>query len=118
VIQKWFDVNANYLMMAAEMMPESSCAFRPTPDVRTFGEQITHAAGAHYSFCNQAGLPPGVERQTAPSFRAMTAKTEIVKALKDSVAEDYGTITTHMRMQGLVPPSTALHPAVPATTSR
>jgi hypothetical protein len=28
-------------------------------------------------------------------------------------AEDYGTITTYMRMSGLVPPSTALHPAAP-----
>ena len=25
-------------------------------------------------------------------------------------AEDYGTITTYLRMQGLVPPSTALNP--------
>jgi hypothetical protein len=29
-------------------------------------------------------------------------------------AEDYGTITTYIRMQGVVPPSTALHPAAPA----
>ena len=29
-------------------------------------------------------------------------------------AEDYGTITTYLRMQGVVPPSTALHPAAPA----
>ena len=159
VIQKSFDVNANYLMMAAEMMPESAYGFRPTPDVRNFGEQMTHAAGAHYSFCNQAGVPPGVERQTAPNMRALTAKAEIVKALKDSVAycdrilaaasetwlmetaprvggassgliegirghafmynnvhdaEDYGTITTYLRMQGVVPPSTALHPPAPA----
>jgi hypothetical protein len=152
VIQKGFDVNANYLMMAAEMMPEKSYGFRPTPDVRTFGEQINHATAAQYTFCNQAGVPPGVERQSAPSLRSITAKADIVKALKDSVAycdkvlaaaseawlmeitqklggpssgliegirahaflwnnvhdaEDYGTITTYMRMQGVVPPSTA-----------
>jgi hypothetical protein len=152
IIQKGFDVNANYLTMAAEMMPESSYGFRPTPDVRTFGEQINHATGAQYTFCNQAGTPPGVERQSAPNLRQVTAKAEIVKALKESVAycdrvlaaaseawlmeigqklggpssgliegmrahaflwnnvhdaEDYGTITTYMRMQGVVPPSTA-----------
>ena len=33
-------------------------------------------------------------------------------------AEDYGTITTYMRMQGLVPPSTALHTAAPPTPAR
>jgi hypothetical protein len=158
VIQKAFDVNANYLMMAARMMPESSYGFRPTPDVRTFGEQINHATAAQYSFCNQAGLPPGVERRTAPSLRQVTAKADIITALDESVAycdrvlaaaseawlmetaprlggtssgliegirahafmynnvhdaEDYGTITIYLRLQGLVPPSSALHPAAP-----
>ena len=163
VIQRSFDVNANYLMMAAEMMPQSGYGFRPTADVRNFGEQIIHSAGSHYSFCHQAGVPPGVERQAPPNLRTLTAKAEIVNALKDSVAycdrvlaaasdgwlneiaprvggsssgliegirahafmynnvhdaEDYGTITTYMRMQGLVPPSTALHTAAPPTSAR
>jgi hypothetical protein len=158
VIQKSFDVNANYLMMAARMMPESAYGFRPTPDLRTFGEQINHATAAQYSFCNQAGMPPGVERQSPPSLRQVTAKADIIKALDDSVAycdrvlaaaseawlmevvprlggassglidgirahafmynnvhdaEDYGTITVYMRLQGLVPPSSARRPASP-----
>jgi len=155
VIQRSFNVFSNYLVMAAEMMPESGYAFRPTPDLRTFGQQINHATGAHYSFCNQAGTPPGVQKQAAPAFAAITAKPAIVAALKESIAycngvlaaaseewlsataaglggsssglidgmrahafiynavhsaEDYGTITTYLRMQGIVPPSTALHP--------
>jgi hypothetical protein len=158
VIQKAFDVNANYLMMAARMMPESAYGFRPTPDLRTFGEQINHATAAQYSFCNQAGMPPGVERRAAPSLRQVTAKADIVKALDESVAycdrvlaaaseawlqeiaprlggatsgliegirahafmynnvhdaEDYGTLTVYLRLQGIVPPSSALHPPPP-----
>ncbi|MFM8533449.1 MAG: DinB family protein [Acidimicrobiia bacterium] len=158
VIQKAFDVNANYLMMAARMMPETAYGFRPTPDLRTFGEQINHATAAQYSFCNQAGLPPGVERKAPPALRTVTAKADIIKALDESVAycdrvlaaateswlmetaprlggstsgliegirghafmynnvhdaEDYGTITIYMRLQGIVPPSSALHPAAP-----
>src|SRR5688572_8387249 len=158
VIQKGFDVNANYLMMAARMMPESAYGFRPTPELRTFGEQINHATAAQYSFCNQAGMPPGVERRPAPALRQVTAKADIIKALDDSVAycdrvlaaaseawlmeiaprlggassglidgirahafmynnvhdaEDYGTVTVYLRLQGLVPPSSALHPAAP-----
>jgi hypothetical protein len=154
-IQRSFNVFTNYLVMAAEMMPESTYPFRPTPDVRTFGEQINHATGAHYSFCHQAGLPPGVEKQAPPKLGAITAKAAIIAALKESIAycdrvlaaaseqwlmevapslggsssgqvpaprahafiygtvhsaEDFGTITTYMRMQGVVPPSTALHP--------
>ena len=158
VIQKAFDVNANYLMMAARMMPEAAYGFRPTPELRTFGEQINHATAAQYSFCNQAGVPPGIERRPPPGLRQVTAKADIVKALDDSVAycdnvlkaasetwlmeiaprlggatsglidgirahafmynnvhdaEDYGTLTIYLRLQGLVPPSSALHPAAP-----
>jgi DinB superfamily len=155
VAQKSFNAFANYLVVSAQMMPESGYAFRPTPDVRTFGEQINHATGTNYSFCNQAGVPSGFERRTAPPLQGVTSKAAIVKALEDSIAyctsllaaaseawlmesapnlggtgsgvingprayayiyagihsaEDYGTITTYLRMQGLVPPSTALNP--------
>ena len=156
IIQRSFNVFANYLVMAAEMMPEPGYAFRPTPQLRNFGEQINHATGAHYSFCNQAGVPPGVQKLTAPDAKTLTTKPAIVAALRESIvycdrvlaaateswlmesapglggsssgliqairahsliynavhsAEDYGTITTYLRMQGVVPPSTALHPA-------
>jgi hypothetical protein len=155
IVQKSFDAFANYLIIAAQMMPEASYGFRPTPDVRTFGEQINHATGANYAFCNQAGLPPGIERRNPPSLQNVTTKSAIVKALEDSIAycsrviaaaseawllesapnlggagsgritgarayaliyagvhcaEDYGTITSYLRMQGVVPPSTALAP--------
>ena len=158
MIQRSFNVFANYLVIAAEMMPESTYGFRVTQDLRTFGEQINHATTSHYSFCHQAGLPPGVQKETAPDLRAVTTKAAIVKALRDSIAycdrilaaaseewlsevvpelggsssgriramrahsfiynavhsaEDYGTITTYMRAQGYVPPSTALHPPAP-----
>jgi len=153
-IQRSFNVFTNYLVMAAEMMPETGYAFRPTPELRSFGEQINHATGAHYSFCSQAGIPPGIQKQPAPNLSTITAKPAIVAALKASItycnrilaaasedwlaevapglggsssglirgmrahafiynavhsAEDYGTITTYLRMQGVVPPSTALH---------
>jgi hypothetical protein len=158
VIQRSFDVFSNYLVMAAEMMPESGYSFRPTADVRNFGDQINHSTASHYSFCNQAGLPPGVVRKASPNIAQLTAKADIVRALRESIsycnsvlaaatdawlmeiaprvggsssgliegmrahafmynnvhdAEDYGTITTYMRMNGLVPPSSALHPAAP-----
>jgi len=154
VIQRTFNIGANYLLMAAQMMPESAYGFRPTADVRTFGEQINHSTVSHYSFCNQAGLPPGVQRQSAPNQATITAKAQIVKGLEDSIAycdavllgatdawlmetaprvggsssglvegirahaflynnvhdtEDYGTITTYLRLNGIVPPSSALH---------
>jgi hypothetical protein len=161
VIQRSFNIFSNYLVMAAEMMPEAGYPFKPTSDLRSFAEQINHSTSSHYSFCAQAGLPPGVERQAAPRLAQVTAKADVIKALKESIAycdrilaaateawlmetaprvggsssgliegmrahafmynnihdaEDYGTITTYLRMQGVVPPSTALHP--PAAAGR
>lgn len=155
IIQRSFNIFTNYLVMAAEMMPESGYDFRPTPELRTFGQQINHATGAHYSFCSQAGIPSGVEKRAAPNLASIASKPAIVAALKESIAycdrilaaasedwlmeiapalggsssgqirgmrahaliynvvhtaEDYGTITTYLRMQGVLPPSTALHP--------
>lgn len=161
IAQKSFDAFANILYASAQMMPESGYGFRPTPDVRNFGEQINHATSTNYSFCNQSGVPPGFERRSAPSLQGVTAKAAIVKALEDSIAyctsllaaaseawllepatnlggtgsgvfsgarlyafvyagihsaEDYGTITTYLRMQGLVPPSTAINRAARGAT--
>ena len=160
VIQRSFDIYTNYLALAAEMMPESAYDFHPTPELRSFGEQINHASSTQYSFCNQAGLPPGVERQTWPR-PAPTTKAAIIEAFKQSTAycnrvlaaapeswlmeivpavggpssgqikgsrahifiynivhssEDYGVITTYLRMQGVMPPSSALdeRPARPS----
>jgi len=155
VIQRSLNIFTNYLAMSAAMMPESGYGFRPTPDLRTFGEQINHASATQYSFCNQTGLPPGVQKKTKPT-PAPSTKAAIIAAFKESTAycdtilaaateswlmevvpavggpssgqirgirahifiynivhnaEDYGTITTYLRMQGVVPPSTALHPA-------
>jgi len=86
VIQRTFNIGANYLLMAAQMMPETAYGFRPTMDVRNFGDQINHSTVSHYSFCNQAGMPPGVQRQTAPGLGQLTTKPQIVKALEDSIA--------------------------------
>ncbi len=48
VIQRSFDIYTNYLALAAEMMPESGYDFHPTPELRTFGEQINHASSTQY----------------------------------------------------------------------
>ena len=41
----WKPITA-YITTAAEEVPESTYAYRPTPDVRTFGQLIGHIAGA------------------------------------------------------------------------
>lgn len=42
---------SGYVTQAAEDMPEAKYSFKPTPDVRSFGELIAHVAGSQYMFC-------------------------------------------------------------------
>lgn len=69
------------LTKAAEKMPEENYAFKPTPEVRSFGQIIGHVADAQYMFCSTVlgdGMkPPGIEK-------SKTSKTDLVKALNDA----------------------------------
>jgi len=79
----WRDVTS-YLVEAANDMPENLYSFRPTPEVRTFGELIAHVAGAQKMFCALALA----EKPPAESAVEQVAKTKasIVSALKESNA--------------------------------
>ena len=43
-VKKDYETVRDYFIRAAEKMPESDYGFRPTPAVRTFGQQIAHVA--------------------------------------------------------------------------
>jgi uncharacterized damage-inducible protein DinB len=79
----WNDIKRN-IKESAELMPEANYSFKPTPEVRSFGEILAHVAGASYLFCASA------KNEKAPfgedSFEK-TAKTkaEIVKATNDAI---------------------------------
>lgn len=71
-----------YITTIAEELPESTFAYRPTPEVRTLGQQIGHVAGAQYLICAAAlGEPPQAEDEVE---RTRTAKADLVAALKAS----------------------------------
>ena len=42
------------VIRAAEKMPEEDYSFKPTPEVRSFGQLVGHVADANYMFCSQA----------------------------------------------------------------
>jgi uncharacterized damage-inducible protein DinB len=73
------------LKESADQMPEPDYAFKPTEQVRTFGQILAHVAGANYVFCAAA---KGEKSPFAEDNFEKTAKTkaEIVKALNDSLA--------------------------------
>jgi len=78
-----YEIVKNYLVKAAEKMPEENYAFKPTPEVRSFGQIVGHVADAQYGFYSAAlgekNPAPGIEK-------SKTTKTDLVQALKDGFA--------------------------------
>jgi uncharacterized damage-inducible protein DinB len=83
-LQPLYEMVKGYVLKSAEQMPEANYAFKPTPEVRSFGELIGHIAGANFLFCATA---KGVKSPSAEdAFEKVTAKADLVKALKDAFA--------------------------------
>jgi uncharacterized damage-inducible protein DinB len=73
------------IVEAAEAVPEGEYGFRPTPQVRTFGQIIGHVVDSQNFFC---GVAAGGNPEYTDSIEQSTlSKAALVKALKDSVAK-------------------------------
>ena len=71
-----------YIIRAAEQVPEADYGFKPTPEVRSFGELFGHVAGAQDMFCALAlGEPAPAEDAVE---KAATGKAALVAALRKS----------------------------------
>jgi uncharacterized damage-inducible protein DinB len=71
------------LAEAAESMPADEYGFKPTPQVRSFGELIGHVASANFFFCSQAR---GERSPSTENFEKLTGKAALVKGLQDALA--------------------------------
>lgn len=73
------------LVVMAEDFPEAKYDYRPTPEVRTFAEQLLHVAGSTYFFASLVkGEKPGEEDLSREKYKT---KADIVAALKKAVAD-------------------------------
>ena len=72
----------DYITQAAEEMSEADYAFRPTPEVRTFGQLIGHIAGAQYLICAAALGERG--RSEDDIEKSRTTKAALIEALRAS----------------------------------
>jgi uncharacterized damage-inducible protein DinB len=72
------------VVAGAEKMPEANYSFRPTPDVRNFGQLVGHLADAQYFFCATAAgeAPPA---GAGAIEKTKTSKADIIAALKDAI---------------------------------
>jgi uncharacterized damage-inducible protein DinB len=71
------------VVSAAQKMPEENYSFKPTPEVRSFGQLVGHVADASYMFCSQAS---GEANPSKDIEKTKTSKADLVAALKDGVA--------------------------------
>ena len=69
----------------AEAIPEGKYDYRPTPEVRSFLEQLQHLVGENYMFM---GMVAG-EKPAAPQPENLKTRVAILRALSESY--DYGT---------------------------
>ena len=78
-----YNIVKTNLVKAAEKMPEENYAFKPTPEVRSFGQLIGHVSDAQYAFCSAAlgekNPAPGIEK-------SKTTKADLTQALNASFA--------------------------------
>ena len=74
---------SNAVIGAAQKMPEENYSFKPTPDVRNFGQLVGHVADASYMFCSQALGEPNPMKDIE---KTKTSKADLVAAVKDAVA--------------------------------
>lgn len=68
---------------AAQKMPEENYSFKPTPEIRSFGQLVGHLADASYTFCSQA---IGETIAAKDIEKTKTSKADLVAALQDGVA--------------------------------
>jgi uncharacterized damage-inducible protein DinB len=79
----FYSAVAANIVAAAQKMPEENYSFKPTPEVRSFGAIVGHAADAQYLFCSnvlgEKNPSPGVEK-------TKTTKADLVQGIQDAVA--------------------------------
>ena len=71
------------IVRSAAKMSEEDYAFKPTPEVRSFGQLIGHIADGQYEFC----APALGDKTEHPSVeKTKTTKADLVQALNDAFA--------------------------------
>jgi len=83
-LQRQYAALKTNLIQSAEKMSEADYGFKPTNDIRSYGQLWGHVANAQFGQCSQAkGVANPIQGQ---NLEQKTTKAEFVKALADSFA--------------------------------
>ena len=123
-----FEEVSGWLAASAELVPADKYTYKPVGTVRSFGEQMSHAADGKNWFCGSAKAGKDVQWTDAVA-KGGTDKAKVVAALKRATAGcaavyasptarierlmgnlthsnlHYGNAIVYLRMLGLKPPS-------------
>jgi uncharacterized damage-inducible protein DinB len=80
-VRDLWQITRDYVLAAAQQMPESSYAFKPAADVRTFGQVIGHIANGQQLLCGMALGQQPVESSAVSTKAALIAALEASNAL-------------------------------------
>jgi|RhiMetdeSRZDD1v2_1073273.scaffolds.fasta_scaffold08635_9 DinB family protein len=109
------------LVEAAEKMPETNYGFKPTPEIRPFGQLVAHAALTQFGTCSLLKGEPSPrkdEKEDAPRTRAeaialLKASTEycdpLVTPLTDTTMPEMVKAKDMQVAKGLLPASLISH---------
>ena len=80
-VKPLYDTVKGWMISAVEQVPEEHFSFKPTPEVRSFGELMGHVANANYMFCSGA---TGEENPSSTNYEEVTSKADLVAGVKAS----------------------------------
>jgi uncharacterized damage-inducible protein DinB len=81
-LKNLYSNSRGWILRAAETMPEEHFAFKPTPEVRSFGELLGHIANSQYQFCAPVKKTQNPNKDDLE--KTATTKTALVSALKEA----------------------------------
>src|SRR3954464_11752439 len=84
-LQRGYAGLKNNITASAEKMSDADYFFKPTGDIRGYGQLWAHVADAQFGQCSGAKGVPN-PRAGQPTFEKLTTKAEVQKALADSFA--------------------------------
>jgi uncharacterized damage-inducible protein DinB len=82
-VKPLWEQTTRYVLAAAEQMPEAEYGFKPTPEVRSFGQLVGHVANAQRMICSAA---MGESAQGGQDAEEITEKAALIEALRASNA--------------------------------
>ena len=83
-VKKQYERTRDVILRSAEKVPETEYGFKPTEEVRSFGQILGHLVDEQYLFCSNA-----VEQEPPVAInteKTKSGKAELIAALHDAFA--------------------------------